>query len=270
VADLKVAVATVDSNALRVVFGPAVEDLYNVDRVEATNDLRKFSAALMAKSRLSPLSSTNLVLEVGDDAWPFPVPIVKGNGGWYFDTEVGKDEILNRRIGKNELATLATVRAYVDAQREYASIDRDGGGVLKYAQKLRSTPGTHDGLYWPPEDGDISPFGPFVAGAQSQGYGLARKQSDEPAPFQGYYFKILTEQGKHAPGGKYKYIINGNMIGGFALVAWPAAYEDTGIMTFIVNQQGKVYQKDLGDNTDKIVRKMTAYDPDPSWTLSRE
>jgi hypothetical protein len=259
-----------DTNALGVIFGPAVEDLYNVDRVQATNDLRSFSAALMAKSRLTPLSATTMVLEVGADAWPFPVPIAKGNGGYYFDTETGKDEILMRRIGKNELATLATMRAYVDAQREYASVDRDGGEVLKYAQKFRSTPGKHDGLYWSPEGGEISPLGPMVAEAQDKGYNLAQKTGDEPAPFQGYYFKILTEQEKHAPGGKYNYIINGNMIGGFALIAWPAAYGDTGIMTFIINQQGKVYQKDLGEKTDKIARSMKAYDPDQSWKLSKE
>jgi hypothetical protein len=162
------------------------------------------------------------------------------------------------------------MRGYVDAQREYASVDRDGHEVLKYAQKLRSTPGKHDGLYWPPEDGEVSPLGPMFAAAQGQGYDLARTSSAAPAPFQGYYYKILTEQDKHAPGGKYNYIINGNMIAGFALVAWPADYGDTGIMTFIVNQQGKVYQKDLGEKTDNIARSMKAYDPDPSWKLSKD
>jgi hypothetical protein len=269
---LKAATANVDTNALRNIFGSAVEDLYNPDRVEATNDLRKFSTALMERHRLTPLNATNLVLEVGDDYWPFPVPLEKTSGGWYFDTEVGKDEILNRRIGRNELDTLTAIRAYVDAQRDYASVDRDGSGVLKYAQKLRSSTGKKDGLYWPESiDGEASPLGPLVAVAQGKGYSAApTEEGAEPAPYQGYYYKILTEQGKHAPGGKYNYVINGNMIAGFALVAWPAGYGETGIMTFIVNQQGKVYQKDLGEKTEKEAPAIKVYDPDPTWKLSRE
>jgi hypothetical protein len=267
--ELTMAVNNRDTNALRAIFGPAVVDLQNPDHVQATNDLQKFAAALNETNRWSRLSDTSLVLEVGADFWPFPVPLVKANGGWFFDTETGKDEILNRRIGKNELATLGTMRAYVDAQREYASRDRDGDGVLEYAQKIRSTSGTHDGLYWPSEDGDYSPFGPLAAEAQQLGYPVDQKQG-EPQPFQGYYFKILTQQGKHAPGGKYNYIINGNMIGGFALVAWPAEYGNTGIMTFIVNQQGTVYQKDLGEKTAKLASKLKEYDPDPSWKVSKE
>ena len=263
------AVNNQDSNALRVIFGPAVEDLHNPDRVQAKNDLEKFGSALNETNHWSILSEKSLVLEVGNDSWPFPIPLLKDQAGWYFDTETGKDEILNRRIGKNELATLATVRAYVAAQREYASRDRDNDGVLEYAQKIKSAPDTHDGLFWPPEDGEISPLGPLVADAQEQGYRF-HKPGEEPPPFQGYYFKILTEQGKHAPGGKYNYIINGNMIGGFGLVAWPADYGDTGIMTFIVNQQGIVYQKDLGEKTEKIAPKIKAYDPDSSWKVSKE
>jgi hypothetical protein len=267
--ELSVAVNNMDTNALRIIFGPAVEDLHNPDRVQATNDLRKFGAAINETNHWSALSDKSLVLEVGKDSWPFPVPLVKTQSGWYFDTETGKDEILNRRIGKNELATLATVRAYVAAQREYASRDRDGDGVLEYAQKIKSTPGTHDGLYWPADDGEISPLGPLVADAQEQGYRF-HKEGEAPQPFQGYYFKILTEQGKHAPGGKYNYIINGNMIGGFGLVAWPADYGDTGIMTFFVNQQGIVYQKDLGEKTEKLAPNIKAYDPDSSWKVSKE
>jgi hypothetical protein len=271
VAALMVATSALDTNALRVIFGPATEDLQNPDRVQATNDLNKFGAALMVH-RLAPISDTNLVLEVGDDFWPFPVPLVKSQGGWYFDTEAGKDELLNRRIGQNELATLKSVRATVDAQREYASRDHDGDGVLEYAQKLRSSAGKEDGLYWPPREyEELSPLGPLAAGAQAEGYSTEPLEDGvEAAPFHGYYFKILTRQGKHAPGGKYDYIINGNMIAGFALVAWPADYGNSGVMTFIVNQQGIVYQKDLGEGTDKAARKLKAYDPDPSWTLSRE
>jgi hypothetical protein len=210
------------------------------------------------------------VLEVGTNAWPFPVPIVKRNGRWFFDTEAGKDEILNRHIGKNELATLESVRTCVEAQREYASKDRDGDEVLEYAQRFSSTPGTKDGLYWPPDlDGEISPLGPLVARAHNQGYlAKSREQGAAPEPFHGYFFKILTRQGKQAPGGKYDYIINGNMLGGFAFVAWPLEYGETGVMTFIVNQQGRVYQKDLGPRTAKTAGAMKEYEPDKTWSLS--
>ena len=164
---------------------------------------------------------------------------------------------------------LDVVRAYVDAQREYASSDRDDDQVLEYAQKFGSTEGKKDGLYWPRDlDGTTSPLGPFVAEAQLAGY--RKDPNQERTPFHGYYFKILSRQGKHAPGGAYDYIINGNMISGFALVAWPAEYEETGIMTFIVNQQGRVYQKDLGAKTGKVASSMTTYDPDSTWTPSRD
>ena len=158
----------------------------------------------------------------------------------------------------------------MDAQREYAGQDRDGDGVLEYAQKITSSPGQMDGLYWPLElNGQMSPLGPMVAEAQGKGYFSKKTSSDSgPEPFHGYYFKILTRQGKHAQGGKYNYVINGNMIGGFAMVAWPAEYGDSGVMTFIVNQQGRVYQKDLGPNSAKAAKKMTEYDPDPTWKLS--
>jgi hypothetical protein len=213
-----------------------------------------------------------MVLEVGTNGWPFPIPLVKQASGWQFDTVAGKDELLNRRIGRNELEVLRVMRAYVDAQREYATQDRDGDEVLEYAQKLSSSPGKTDGLYWPMElNGEKSPLGPLVADAQDVGY-FSNGISSEggPRPFYGYLFKILTRQGKHAPGGKYDYIINGNMIGGFAMVAWPAEYGDSGVMTFIVNQQGRVYQKDLGKSTDKIAKKMRDYDPDSSWRLSED
>ncbi|HVM48210.1 MAG TPA: DUF2950 domain-containing protein [Candidatus Acidoferrum sp.] len=255
---------------LRAVFGPAAAELVNPDRVQATNEFRAFSAALSTTNRLVHESDTKCVLEVGTNLWPFPVPIVQKDGRWFFDTEAGKHEILTRRIGKDELATLQVVRTYVEAQREYASVDRNGDQVLEYAQRIASTPGTKDGLYWPPElDGSISPLGPLAAEAQAQGYSVrANGQSGTRLPFHGYLFKILTRQGKHAPGGKYSYIINGHMIGGFALLAWPAEYGDSGIMTFIVNQQGRVYQKDLGPKTDKLAPAIQAYDPDPSWTAS--
>jgi len=270
VSALMTAVSTVDSNAFRVVFGPAAEDLENSDRVQATNEIRAFASALNQTHRIVRESDSKCVLEVGTNSWPFPVPIVKMGSQWYFDTVAGEDEILSRRIGRNELAALESVRAYVDAQREYASRDRDGDNVLEYAQKLISSPGQKDGLYWPPDlDGEISPLGPLVAEAQALGYGGKFKDEQAaPEPFQGYFFKVLTRQAKSAPGGKYDYIINGNMIGGFALVAWPAEYNESGIMTFIVNQQGLVYQKDLGPKTAKIAAAMKEYDTDKTWTIS--
>jgi hypothetical protein len=264
------ATSTENGSALRAIFGPAAEDIQNPDRVQATNEFQTFTAALSAGKRLNRESDTEYVLEVGTNDWPFPVPIVKQDGHWYFDTEAGKEEILNRRIGRNELATLQVVRAYVDAQRDYASRDRTGNQVLKYAQHLASTPGTKDGLFWTEDlDGSISPLGPLVADAQAEHYSL-RNRGEETTrePFHGYFFKILTRQGKNAPGGKYDYIINGNMIGGFALVAWPAEYGESGIMTFIVNQQGRVYQQDLGPKTGKLAAAMKAYDPDPNWSVS--
>ena len=268
---LQLATSNSDSNALRDILGPGAENLQNPDRVQATNELRTFSSALAETNHLVHLSDTFVVLELGDDMWPFPVPIVKTNDGWYFDTQVGKDELLNRRIGKNELATIPVMRAYVDAQREYSTRDHNGNEILEYAQRLVSSPGKHDGLYWPPDiNGEDSPLGPLVAYAQAEGYSPELRNEDETqrGPYHGYYFKILTRQGKHALGGKYNYVINGNMIGGFAMVAWPADYGQSGVMTFVVNQQGRVYQKDLGPKTAKIVKSMREYDPDPTWKLS--
>ena len=272
VSALDAAAKSQDQDALRAIFGPTFEGMENPDQIQATNECLAFAAALDQSSHLTRESDTKMVLEVGTNSWPFPIPLVKQAGRWHFDTSAGQDELLNRRIGKNELATLQVMRAYVDAQREYASRDRDGDDVLEYAQRLASTPGTKDGLYWPPDlDGEISPLGPFVAHAQAQGYfGDTPIDKQSPQPFDGYLFQILTRQGKHAPGGKYDYVINGNMIGGFALVAWPADYGHSGIMTFIVNQQGRVYQKDLGPKTAKIAKKMTEYDPDDSWRVSSD
>jgi hypothetical protein len=258
-----------DTNALHDIFGPATEDIANPDRVQAANELEAFTTALNRTNRIVHESDSKCVLEVGDKSWPFPIPVIKQDGKWYFDTEAGKDEILNRRIGENELSTLQVVRGYVEAQREYATKDRDGKEVLKFAQKIISSPGLKDGLYWPPElDGEISPLGPLAADAAAEGYSKTPGNSNERQPFHGYFYKILTRQGKHAPGGKYDYVINGNMIAGFALVAWPAEYGESGVMTFIVNQQGRVYQKDLGPQTAKAAGAMRAYDPDKTWSVS--
>ncbi len=273
VAALTAAVNAKDKDALHNIFGPAAADIENPDQAQAAGELEHFAAALNATNQVVHESDTRCVLEVGAQSWPFPIPLVKTQeGGWFFDTEAGKEEILNRRIGRNELATLQSVRAYVAAQREYASRDRIGNEVLQYAQKIISSPGLKDGLYWPANlDGETSPLGPMAAQAEDVGYGKTSPGADgAPEPFHGYYFKILTRQGKHAPGGKYNYVINGNMIGGFALVAWPAEYGNTGIMTFIVNQQGRVYQKDLGAKTGKLAPAMDVYDPDSTWQWSKD
>ena len=270
VAELLAAASRHDDDALRIIFGPEAAEIENPDHVQFANDLDTFNAAASQRQRITHESGSKCVLEVGENFWPFPVPIVKKDGKWFFDTENGREEILSRRIGKNELFVLQTVRAYVEAQREYASKDRDGDEVLEYATKFNSNPGAKDGLYWQSED-EISPLGPIVAQAQAQGYlGESKARGATPEPFHGYLFKILTRQGKSAPGGRYDYMINGNMIGGFALVAWPAEYGESGIMTFIVNQQGTVYQKDLGSRTAKIAGTMKEYNPDNTWTISRE
>jgi len=270
VSALVAATSSKDNEALHALFGPAGADLENPDRVQSANELANFTEAYKQAHRLTLLTETQYILEVGSDFWPFPIPITKKDDRWFFDTEMGKDELLGRRIGQNELATLEIMRTYVDAQREYAQKDRDSDEVLEYAQRLASSPGKTDGLYWPPElNNEVSPLGPLVADAQMEGYFPSPAPTDgEPRPFHGYLFKILTRQGTHAPGGKFDYIINGNMILGFALIAWPAEYGSSGIMTFIVNQQGRVYQKDLGDKTAKLIKQMRAYDPDSSWRIS--
>lgn len=264
------AVASQSLADLRSIFGPDSENLENPDRVQATNDWEEFTEAYNAGKRIVQESSAKAVLVVGTNSWPFPVPLVKTNGHWFWDAVEGEDEILNRRIGENELNVLQSMRAYVDAQREYASKYRNNSDVLQFAQKLASTPGKQDGLYWPPDqDGQLSPLGPLVADATEAGYNLgSRSQDTQRAPFHGYYFKILTRQGNHAAGGQYDYVINGNMIAGFGLVAWPADYGNSGIMTFMVNQQGRVYQQDLGPKTDTIAPAITTFDPGPGWTLS--
>ncbi len=216
---------------------------------------------------LVPKSDAKIELNIGYDAWPFPIPLVKEDGQWFFDTQAGQEEILNRRVGRNELDTIRVCNAYVDAQRQYASVDRMGDGVVQYAQHLRSAPGSHDGLYWHMEPGeDASPLGPLIAAARGEGYTHQSKiMTDDQVPYHGYFFKVLTRQGRHAPGGKYDYIINGHMVAGFALVAWPAEWGNSGVMTFIVNQQDKIYEANLGPKTASIAAKMTTYDPTSDW-----
>ncbi|MCE0497166.1 MAG: DUF2950 domain-containing protein [Methylacidiphilales bacterium] len=265
---LVIAAKNHDTNALHAIFGPTGHDLVSPDVVQAAGESKKFVERLTEKTQLINHSDSNVTLAIGADAWPFPIPLVKQDDKWFFDTAAGAQEILARRIGRDEIGAINVCNAYVAAQREYASQDRLEDGVLAYAQLLHSTPGKHDGLYWPTQPGEaLSPLGPLIAEAHGEGYHhTAKMLNDEQAPYHGYYFKILTGQGKHAPGGAYDYVINGRMLAGFALVAWPAKWGSTGVMTFIVNQQGKVYQKNLGPSTFDIAKDITTYAPDDTWT----
>lgn len=222
----------------------------------------KFVAAYEQKHELNTSGDNKAIAILGNDDFPFPIPIVRKGEKWRFDTAEGRQEILYRRIGRNELATVQSCLAYVDAQNEYAEKDRTGAGPGIYAQRIRSEPRTKDGLYWPSSPGtEQSPLGELAAEADREGY----KLTGERVPYHGYYYKVLTEQGASAPGGAFDYVVKGKMIGGFALVAYPAQYENSGIMTFIVNHLGVVYQKDLGLKTTQTASRMTEFNPDQSW-----
>jgi hypothetical protein len=256
-----------DVNALEAIFGPGSQDLITSgDAIADQSGREQFLKLYGEKNRLEQTADTG-VLSVGNGDWPAPIPIVKEDARWRFDTKEGKKEILARRIGRNELSVIQVCLAYVDAQREYALKDRDGDGLLVYAQKVLSDPGKKNGLYWEAKEGEEqSPLGSLVAVAQEEGYTGGRKPGGEPPPYHGYYYRILKTQGRSAKGGAYDYVVKGKMIGGFALVAYPAQYGSSGIMTFIVNHDGVVYQKDLGENTRKIAKAMKLFSPDKTWT----
>ena len=255
-----------DVQKLLAVVGPGSGDwLFSGDQVQDANDWKKFLAAYDEKHSFDD-KGTRAVLQVGKDDWPFPAPLVKKDGKWLFDANAGREEILNRRIGQNELDTMQTLLAVVDAQREYAASDPDGNGFADYARRFVSTPGKKDGLYWATEAGKPeSPLGPLVAVAASEGYGQKGAKAQTQQAFHGYYYKLLTSQGKNAAGGAYDYIVGDKLLGGFAVVAWPARYRVSGVTTFIVNHDGVVYEKDLGPQTPSIAAHMTRYDPDPTW-----
>jgi len=269
---LVTAVKTHDKAALDQIFGPSAKDLRSGDDVQAAAEFEEFAKHVAQKADIVKENDSRAIIYIGNENWPFPIPLVKKNDQWFFDTEAGQEEILNRRIGENELTAMLVCRTYVQAQREYAIRDWDNDGILAYAQKLRSDPGKKNGLFWRHAPGEpVSPLGELVARARMEGYKKEKSVfKEQPVPFHGYYFRILTQQGKNAPGGKYNYIINGNMVGGFALIAFPSNWGKSGVMTFIVNQQGKVYQKNLGPDTMKIARQMRAYDPDKTWTPAKE
>jgi hypothetical protein len=266
------AVKTHDKAALDQIFGPSGKDLRSSDDVQAAAEFDEFAKHVAERTSLVKENDAKVIIHVGNENWPFPIPLVKVHDRWLFDTEAGKEEVLNRRIGEDELTAILVCRTYVKAQRDYVLKDWDGDGILAYAQKLRSDHGKKNGLFWRHAPGEAaSPLGELVAQARMEGY---RKEKsvfkEQPVPFHGYYFKILTQQGAHAPGGKYDYIINGNMVGGFGLAAFPSNWGKSGVMTFIVNQQGKVYQKNLGPDTLKTTQEMQSYDPDETWTPVKE
>ena len=256
-----------DTKALLAIFGPGGKGLVSSgDEVADKAAGGQFVAHYEEKNRLEQVDDKKVILHIGNDDWPFAIPIVKTGKSWRFDTKAGKHEILARRVGRNELATIQTCLVYVDAQHEYALKDRDKNGLLEYAQKFMSAPGKQDGLYWESKEGEEeSPLGPAVAEAVREGYAQKQQATGQPTPYHGYYYRILKAQGKNAPGGAYDYVVNGAMIGGFALVAYPAQYGNSGIMTFIVNQDGTVYQKNLGKNTATVAQKMDKFDPDKTW-----
>lgn len=247
------AVATKDADALGSILGSDWKEFIPTDNI-SPEDVDAFIAAWDKTHRFKPIAYGRVQLAVGSEDWTLPIPIVKEGETWRFDTIAGAEEMRTRRIGRNELSAMQAAMAYYDAQMEYALVDRNGDGVLEYAQQFLSSPGQRDGLYWPVTAGEKeSPLGPLFG-------------EDEPGKdYHGYYYRILSGQGHNAPGGAYDYKINGRMSAGFALVAWPVDYGDTGVMTFIVSHDGQVYEKDSGPATDQVARVMALFDPDPSW-----
>jgi Protein of unknown function (DUF2950) len=258
---LVAAVRSADRTALVEILGSQGGPLvWSGDDVADKAAFQRFTAAYDRAHRLEG-GGGKVVLYVGEDDFPFPIPLVPDGPRWVWDTDAGDDELLNRRIGQNELSAIQVCLAYVDAQREYYS---RGQGLLEYAQRLESSKGKHDGLYWEARPGEPeSPLGPLVARARAAGYPLPPPRG--PAPYHGYFYRILLAQGPDAPGGAYDFVVRGHMIGGFALVAYPASYGASGIMTFVVNQDGVVHQKDLGPKTAQLANAMKTYNPDKTW-----
>jgi hypothetical protein len=263
------AIKNKDSGELLAILGPDGKYLvYSGDDV--ADNLRGELAVKMfeEKYQIVKAGDRKAILELGSNSWPLPIPIVEEKGNWRFDSKQGKEEILNRRIGRNEIGAIQTCLAYADAQREYASQDRSGDGLLQYAQRFISEPGKKDGLYWETKEGEQeSPVGIFMANARQQGY--KKSASGKAAPYHGYLYRILKAQGKNAPGGPFDYVVKGRMIGGFALVAYPAKYGSSGIMTFMVNHESVVYQKNLGPRTESAARAIKLFDPDKTWQKAK-
>jgi Protein of unknown function (DUF2950) len=253
-----------DKKAILAVLGPDGQAIVSSgDPVADTNTREKFVAQYDAEHAIEPEGDGTQTLIIGDDDWPFPIPLVNKGGEWQFDTGAGLDEILRRRVGRNELSAIQVAHAYVQAQNEYAELDPAGFGRGVYAQRIQSRPGKKDGLFWPTTEGQTpSPLGELAAQASAEGY----KTGKGPIPYHGYYYRVLTRQGAGAPGGAYDYLVKGKMRGGFALLAFPAEYGNSGIVTFMVNHDGTVFQKDLGPKTAKRARKIESFAPDETWT----
>ena len=250
-----------DRKGVLAVLGSDAADIVSSgDEVADKSDRDRVIEAYDAKHQVVMEGADKAVLVLGNQDWPFPIPLVRKDGTWRFDTVAGREEILFRRIGRNELAAIQTILAFVDAQQEYAEKGIGGNGV--YAQRIVSRPGTKDGLYWPAQSGEEeSPLGDLAASAAAEGY----RAGQQRIPYHGYYYKVLTRQGPSASGGALDYVVRGKMIGGFALVAYPAQYGNSGVMTFLVNHQGTIYEKDLGEQTAGIAPGMTAFNPDGTW-----
>jgi hypothetical protein len=260
---------THDVKSIYKVFGPGSDKLiYTGDPVADQQMRERFIAAYDKVNKIEREGDAKAILIVGEQEYPVPFPLVKGSKGWMFDAKAGAEEIINRRVGENELFAIKSCLAYGDAQQEYAEVDRDGDGLIEYAQKFRSSKDKRDGLFWPTQEGEPpSPFGPLAAQVKSEGY---TAKDARPAPLHGYYYRILTSQGKDAPGGAYDYFVRGNMIGGYALLAYPARWGASGVMTFICNHEGVVYEKNLGEKTAEIASKMKQYNPDSSWQKAEQ
>lgn len=260
------AVRAKDVGALLAVVGPKSRSwLFSGDEVADREAWDKFLLAYERKHSISQRADGRAMLLVGDGDWSFPAPLVKKEGAWVFDSAAGREEIINRRVGENELSAIQTLLATVDAQREYAAADLDGNGYNDYARRFISSPGAKDGLYWPATANQpLSPLGPLVGQAAREGYGK-KGVKGRAQPYHGYNFRLLTAQGVNAPGGAYSYLVNDRMIGGFAVVAYPARYGVSGVMTFMVNHDGTVYEKNLGKNTEGEALKMRRFNPDASW-----
>jgi hypothetical protein len=265
------ALRTNDTAKAALMLGPESDDVLDSGDPVADRESHRAFVAMYDQAHNVQMTDVGAILSVGDEDWPLPIPVVQDERGWYFDTEEGLEEILDRRVGRNELATIQICLAYIDAQREYVSVDRDGDGLLEYAQKLRSSQGKKDGLYWPTPTSagePLSPFGNLAADASQEGYDLDRSSQDL-RPYHGYYFRILKSQSRSAKGGDYDYLVGDSMIGGCALIAHPARYGISGVMTFIVNHDGVVYEKDLGKNTEERAAAIALFDPS-GWKQSKQ
>lgn len=264
---LVAAMRTENLEEMAALFGPGGRELLSSgDDVADRRGRERFLQAYEQGYSLQEQSPDRMVLVLGSRNWPLPIPLVRKGDAWLFDAQEGKQEVLNRRIGRNELHVIEVLHAYVEAQHEYATRDCMGGGRVEFAGKLASSPGQRDGLYWEAGEGEKeSPFGPLIARATREGYPDA-----DLSPFHGYYFRILKGQGSHAAGGAYGYMVNDRMLLGFALIAYPAEYGNSGIMTFMVNQEGTIYQKNLGEETRRLAEEIQLFDPDPTWRRVEE